>query len=235
MEVLGDVVARDRRCEAPALRHALSGRAYDYRRFCTTAWKVGNFLRNEGVRAGMDVAVAAGPVPESVLGLYGAALLGAAVEFGPGALHEETRALLAPTASLDEYDVGPRTRVVAYGAEPDDPAVAFFERDVWSENPTRPPDVVTSDRPLLRADGDAYAHATVLGGARRVVDEYALDRGTTVAVRAPLAHPGTVAAGLVAPILAGGEILFPGESAEGDLSVGEGPEETVIVPERVLA
>ena len=42
-DVLGDIVGRDRRSTDPALRAPSAGRLYDYRRFCTNAWKVGNF------------------------------------------------------------------------------------------------------------------------------------------------------------------------------------------------
>jgi hypothetical protein len=220
--VLGEVVSRDRRSADLALRTA--GREYDYRRFCTTAWKTGNLLRNEGVRSGMAVAVADDP----------AALLGATVGFGPVALGERTKALVAPTADLDGYDAGPRTRRVGYGSDPTDPSAAYFERDVWSENPTEPPDRVDPDDPLLRVEGRTYAHGEVLDAARAVAEEWALDPGEEVAVRSSFAHPGTVAAGLVAPVLAGAVVLLPGEDEAGDYTVGRGGPEPAIDPDAVL-
>ena len=231
IRVLGDVVSRDRRSGATALRAA--GREYDYRRFCTTAWKTGNLLRNEGVRSGMTVAVADDPAPEAVLACYGAALLGATVGFGPDALDDRTKALVVPTADLGGYDAGPRTRRVGYGEEPGDPSVAYFERDVWSENPTEPPDRVDPEDPLLRVGGGTRTHGEVLGAARTVADDWGLEPGDAVAVRASFAHPGTVAAGLVAPVLAGAVVRLPdGEGAGGgsaaDYAVGgSGPEPTV--------
>jgi acyl-coenzyme A synthetase/AMP-(fatty) acid ligase len=81
MEVLEDLVARDRRSEATALRVPAVGRSYDYRGFCTAAWKVGNLLRHLGVRHGSGVAIGDDPMPEAVLTLYGAACLGAVVRF----------------------------------------------------------------------------------------------------------------------------------------------------------
>jgi hypothetical protein len=230
---LGDAVSRDRRSDAPALRTG-AGRAYDYRRFCTTAWKTGNLLRNEGVRSGMAVAVADDPAPEAVLGFYGAALLGATVGFGPGALGDRTKALVVPTADLDGYDPGPRTRRVAYGAEPDDPSVAYFERDVWSENPTEPPDRVAPDDALLRTPGATYTHGEVLDAARSVADGWGLDTGDEVAVRSSFTRPGVVAAGLVAPVLAGAVVLLPGEDGRGDYAVGGGGPEPAVDPADVL-
>ena len=235
--VLGDVVGRERRSDAPALRAA--GREYDYRRFCTTAWKTGNLLRNEGVRPGMAVAVADDPVPEAVLAFYGSALLGAGVGFGPDALGERTKALVVPTDDLDGFDAGPRTRRVGYGSRPGDPSVAHFERDVWSENPTEPPDRVDPEDALLRVVGSTYSHAEVLDAARAVVEEWGLEPGESVAVRAPFSRPGTVAAGLVAPLLAGAVVLLPdeeggNEDGAGDHTVGEGEPEGGIDPDAVL-
>ena len=232
VRTLGDAVTRDRRSDAPALR--AGSREYDYRRFWTTAWTTGNLLRNEGVRSGMTVAVADDPSPEAVLSFYGAALLGAVVGFGPDALGERTKALVVPTADLGDYDAGPRTRRVAYGAEPADPSVAYFERDVWSENPTEPPDRVDPDDALLWTPDGTRSHAEVLDAARAVADEWRLEPGEEVAVRAPFAHPGAVAAGLVAPVLAGAVVLLPGEGEAGDYAVGEGGPEPGGDPDAVL-
>lgn len=235
---LGECVSRDRRSDAPALR--AGAREYDYRRFCTTAWKTGNLLRNEGVRSGMTVAVADDPAPEAVLSFYGAALLGAAVGFGPDALGDRTKALVVPAADLEGYDAGPRTRQVAYGGEPADPSVAYFERDVWSENPTEPPDRVDADDPLLWTPGRTYTHEEILDAARAAATEWDLEAGEEVAVRGPFTHPGVVAAGLVAPVLAGAVVRLPGRRGErdegdaGDYAVGgDGPEPS-LDPDAVL-
>ncbi len=223
MEVLGDLVARDRRSDATALRVPAAGRSYDYRRFITSAWKVGNFLRHLGVRGGDGVAVADEPAPEPVLTLYGAACLGAVVRFDPASA-EELRALVVPTADVDGGEFDPATKPVGYGDPPADPAVAYFERDVWSENPTAPPDVVRPEDPLLRTDRGTFSHARVLEAVAAVLDRHDVGPDTTVAIaaEASFARPGTVAAGLVAPILAGGTIAI-GEGAAGDVVVG-GPD-----------
>jgi acyl-coenzyme A synthetase/AMP-(fatty) acid ligase len=235
MDVLGDLVVRDRRSDRPALRAAESGRLYDYRRFCTTAWKVGNYLRLLGVRTGAGVAVADDPNPEAILSAYGGALLGGVVRFGPLRDTElDARVLVTPTADVNEYAVGPSTKRVVYGSEPADPDVGYFERDVWSENPTQPPDRVAPTAGLLDADR-TYTHAEVLNAAADVAETWKLEPGDEVAVRAPFGHPGTVAAGLVAPILAGAVVLLPGEAGVGDYAVGgDGPEPEVLDPADVF-
>jgi hypothetical protein len=218
-DVLGDIVGRDRRSTEPALRAPGAGRLYDYRRFCTNAWKVGNFLRHLGVRGGDGVAIADDPAPEAVLTLYGAALLGAVVRFGPSTDPGDVRALVVPASALGAHEVGPSTKPVVYGDAPGDPSVAYFERDVWSENPTMPPDAVTSGDDLLRTADAAYTHGELLDAARTVVDRHGIDAGDDVAVAGSFAEPRTVAAGLLAPILAGAAISI-GPDAEGRLVVG---------------
>jgi hypothetical protein len=182
----------------------------------------------------MDVTVAADPISASVLTFYGAGLLGATVVFGSDGLHDRTKALVAPADSLDDYDAGPRTRQVAVGTEHPDPAVAYFERDVWSENPTEPPDPIAPDDALLRADGQTYTHAEVLDAARAVVEEFGLESGTRVVVRGPLTHPGVVAAGLVAPLVGAGVVVVPDAETVGDVAVGAGPEKRVVDPDAVF-
>ncbi|MFO7926134.1 MAG: AMP-binding protein [Halobacteriota archaeon] len=220
MDVLGDAIARDRRSDATALSAPAVGREYDYRRFCTTAWKAGNFLRLLGVRGGVTVGIADDPIPEPVLTLFGAAALGAVVRFGPPeTIDDGTRALVVPAAAVDDYEVGPATKRVVYGDPPGDPTISYFERDVWSENPTEPPDHVDSDDPLLWTSGETYTHGEILAAAQRVVDEAGLDVDSTVAVRGSFADPSVVVAGLIAPIVAGAQVVI-GPEATGERVVG---------------
>jgi len=218
-DALDDVVGRDRRSPEPALRAPRAGRLYDYRRFCTNAWKVGNFLRHLGVRGGDGVAIADDPAPEAVLTLYGAALLGAVVRFAPSGAPDDVRTLVVPESALDAHDIGPSTKPVVYGDVHEDPSVAYFERDVWSENPTMPPDAVAPGDDLLRTADATYTHGAVLDAAETVVGRHAVDAADEIAVAAPFSTPGTVAAGLVAPITAGATISI-GPDADGRLIVG---------------
>ncbi len=233
MDVLGDLIGRDCRSEAAALRAAAVDREYDYRRFCTSAWKVGNFLRHLGVRGGDGVAVADDPLPEAVLTLYGAALLGGVVRFDPPtAPNDDVRAVVVPESALDDYDLEPGTKPVVYGDQHPDPSVAYFERDVWSENPTMPPDVIASENPLLRTDEATYSHGEVVRAAEAVVERTGLDAGDEVGVvaAASFADPGVVAAGLVAPVVAGGTVAV-GSAADSDVVVGPDGD---VDPETVL-
>ena len=106
-----------------------------------------------------------------------------------------------------------------YGDQHPDLSVAYFERDVWSENPTMPPDTVAAGDDLLWTADAAHTHGELLGAARTVVDRHGIDADDDVAVAGSFADPGTVAAGLVAPTLAGATISV-GPAADGRLVVG---------------
>lgn len=231
--VLGDLVARERRSDRPALR---SPRAdYDHHHLATTCWKVGNLLRHHGVRRGATVALADDADARAVLALFGAALLGAVVRVDPPA-PVEAKALVAPTDRLDAFEAGPGTRQIGYGDRPAEPSVVHFERDVPGENPTEPPDRVDPTDPALATGERSYDHAALLEAARSVAAGWELGPGESVAVRASLADPGTVAAGVVAPLLADAVVLFPGADETADCAVADGaaPESRVVSPAGVI-
>lgn len=235
---LGDLVARERRTGATALR-ALAGdpdRTYGYRNLCTTAHKAGNFLRHLGVRGGAadvarrTVAVAPDPAPEPLLTFLGAAGLGAVTRFGTRPADDRgARVVVVPVGEAGEHDPPPGTKLVAYGGDPSDPAVEHWEEQVWSENPAAPAAGVDPDDAALAADR-TYTHAELLAGARTAVDRLDLSPGDGVAVRSSLADPGTVAAGVVAPLLVGGVVVLPDGAVRADAAVGEGPEPRAIDP-----
>ncbi|MFB6106054.1 MAG: AMP-binding protein [Halobacteriaceae archaeon] len=228
--VLGDVVARDRRSDRPALRAPGDpDRAYDYRRLATTAWKTGNHLRYLGVRAGSRVGVPAARHPEPVLVLLGAALVGAVVRLDPPRSFDG-RAVVAPTDRVRRFDLPPGSRRVGYGAASDDPSVVHFERDVWRENPTEPPESVAPDDPVVATAATERTHADLLAAAAGVAADLRTD--DVVAVREPLGDPDVLAAGLVAPLLAGAAVLFPDGEAVGTVAVtrGRAPEDRVRRP-----
>lgn len=231
MDTLGDLVARERRTGDPALHvPGTPPREYDYRRFCTTTWKTGNYLRRLGVRstdevedqdgslAGATVAVVPTRAPEPLLALFGSALLGARVRFAPPR-DVAARVLVAPGDEMDAYDLPPGSQRIAYGVESDDPAVAWFGESVWSENPSFPPTAVSPDAPAVTTDDCDHAHADLLVAADATATAWELDDGDTVAVRAPLSDPRALAAGVLAPLLAGAEILLPDDEYVGDVAV----------------
>jgi hypothetical protein len=218
MDTAAALLARERRSEAPACRVGESSHVYDYRRFNTTAWKVGNFLRHGGVRGGVTVGVAAESNPKALLTVLGVGLLGATARLDPPASFGG-RAVVAPLARVREFDLEPGAQRIAYGDDPDDPAVDHWEGGVWSENPTMPPETPAPETPLV-TDGERTAsQAAVLAGAREVAEQAALGEGTTACLRAAPSTPAAVA-GALAPLSAGAELLFPGDDAVGDVAIG---------------
>jgi len=224
METVADVVAGLDDPEQPALRHT---RTQDARSTRSRVYKTGNALRHRGVRVDAGVAVLDVPEPEAVHTFLGASLLGANVEFGPDPV-VDARVLAGPTEELGAYDLPAGGQRVGWGDQPADPSWMYFERDVWSENPAFPEPEISGETALL---GDA-THGDVVAAAERVAVEY--DEDDEVAVRAPLAQPGTVVAGIVAPLIAGATIVLPPAGGEGTVAVaaegGECPEGRVVSP-----
>ncbi|WP_256298499.1 hypothetical protein [Haloarchaeobius salinus] len=210
MQTLADVLARDRRSDAPALfAEGPTTQRYDYRRFLTTAWKTGNLLHKLGVRTGAEVAIVPSARAQPVLTFLGASLLGAVTTFDPSR-EVEARAFVAPTDRLGEYDIAPGTATIGYGADPENPAHDYWEGGVWSENPTMPPEPATPSDPILD-DGDRrYTHADLLAGAEWAVDELALTAEDTVSVGGRVASPAVLAAGVIAPLVAGASTRLDG-------------------------
>lgn len=238
METLGDLVARERRSDATALRADSADRAISYHDFCTTAWKAGNFLRYLGVGPNDTVAIADDPTPEPVLTFLGAALLGARVRFGVQAEtvgDEAPRVVTVPAAREADFDLPGGSRLLVYGGVPDAPRTAHWEGDVWSENPAFPSvDVHPEAVALATTEGATLTHRAALERAGDLVAERGIEADTTVAVRGSLADPAVVVAGLLAPLLAGATVVFPADGTRCDLAVGDGPEPARIDPNAVF-
>ncbi|WP_273835274.1 hypothetical protein [Halococcus sp. PRR34] len=231
MDTLRGLLARDRRSDHPALRAPNgSDHSYDYHRLLTNTWKTGNFLSHLGVRRGRTVGIA-GRQPAAVLTVLGTASLGGIVRFDPPT-SIDARAVVAPAERIDDFELPPGGTRVAYDDPPDDPGTAHFERDVWSENPTLAPAEVAADDPVLAADGSSVSHAELLDTAERVVERTGLTAGDDVVVRASLTIPGTVAAGIVAPLLTGATVVFPAAGTVGDVAIAteSAPEGTIVDP-----
>lgn len=247
---VGDLVARERRAGAPALRSFAAGdeRTLRYRDCVTTAAKAGNVLRHLGVRgrgavdaapapddrtdapAPWLVAVAPDLRPEPLLAFLGAAAVGAVVRVDPDA-----GAVRVCVVSADEqgaYGSPPGTTLVVYGGDPAASGTVHWESEVWSENPATPPVDVGPDDPAVVADRH-HTHAELLAAARTVVDRLDLAPGDGVALRASLADPRAVAAGVLAPLLAGGVVVLPDGEPRAGVAVGDGPEPTSLSPDDV--
>ncbi|AKU07640.1 AMP-binding protein [Haloferax gibbonsii] len=232
MDVIGDLMARDRRSDRLALRVDGPGRTYTYHDLITTSYKAGNVLRYLGVRKGARVAVDPVSLPEPLLTFLGAAQLGAVTAFDPAV---EARATVVAVDRETEFaDLPPGQKLAVFGGPPSSPATTHWEQEVWSENPAVHPEVVAPDDPALVADDREFTHGDLLDAARRVAADFDLGEDDTVAVRSSLSHPGTVVAGVLAPLLAGGTIRIPAgdEAVEAALAVGDGvPEAVALAPD----
>jgi hypothetical protein len=221
LETLVDLVSRDRRSDAVAIRAPAVDQVYDYDRLHTTAWKTANFLHARGVRARSTVGVADAGRAETVLAVLGSGLLGARAYVG-APVNVDARAVVAHVDDVDEYDLDPGSQRIAYGGSPETPDVYHFEGDVWSENPTIPPEA--DDRSpvnvVLVTGVEARTHGELIDAARDVVDRLDLTAEGTVAVRAPLSDPRALVAGVLAPLAVGGTVVFPeDDTASGDVAV----------------
>lgn len=205
MDVIGDLVARERRSERLAVRTPATDRALDYHDFCTTAWKAGNFLRYLGVGRDTLVAVAPDPLPEPVLTFFGAAQLGAVTRFEPVA-DGSARAVVVGCDREDEFDLPPESKLAVYGGEPSSPTVAHWEGTVWSENPAFPPTDVAPEATALVTADETYSHADLLSAARSVASSLDLSPNDTLRVEASLSDPRAVGGGVLAALLVGGTV-----------------------------
>ncbi|MFC4989185.1 hypothetical protein [Saliphagus infecundisoli] len=220
-ETAGELFVRERRSEAPALVDR-EGRTYDYDWLFTSTWKAGNFLRHSGVREGVSVGVV-GDGPIALLAGFGTALLSSTVRFAPPEkLGEEVRALVAPVATLEEYDLPRGAQRVGYGGEADDPAVHDLEAGLWSENPSFPPVDLDPDTPMVADGGATYSHRDLFETAHAVAAEHEFGEGTRVRPAGGFADPRAFAAGVLAPLVAGGTVVLDGEA---DVAIGGGDDE----------
>ena len=157
---------------------------------------------------------------EPLLAILGAASVGATVDVTPKE-PVESRALVAPAWRSSE--TAPRCSTLAYGGPPENPAVAHFEAELWSENPTAPPEPVAATDPALRADGETYSHETLLAVAENVVAEHGLDETNRVLLSASLTDPGALVAGVLAPLSVGATVVLPDEADDGGQTEGTEP------------
>jgi hypothetical protein len=221
---------------------------YSYDEFGTNSFKAGNLLGHYGVHPGGTVAVAVGPkdapsdgaapaaIPDSadpLLALFGGVSVGATVDLTPRE-PVDARALVRP--DWQEMAVEPQCSVLAYGGPPTEPSITHFEQELWSENPTEPPEPVESDDPAVRLDGETFTHAQLLEASRAVVEAHELDETSRVLLAAELTEPGALVAGVLAPLVSGGTILFPSEDDESSrdmeptLVVRDQPRESALEP-----
>jgi hypothetical protein len=212
--VIGDLLARERRSERPALSIPRLDRTMGYHDLLTTAYKAGNVLRYLGVSDDVVVALDPTPSPEPVLAFLGAAQLGATTTFDPRA---DSRLTLVPVADEDAYTPRPGSTLAVYGGPPASPATTHWEKALWSENPGFPVVDVDAELAALLADERTYSHRTLLSTAERVVEDLGLTAASRLAIRTPLSDPRTIAGGLLASLVAGATAVLDDRSGrDGD-------------------
>ncbi|GAB6878127.1 hypothetical protein JCM17823_04010 [Halorubrum gandharaense] len=227
MDVLGDLLARDRRTRDIAVETA-DGRERSYHQLITNAYKAANVCRHLGVRAGATVAVVPVPGLHPLLAFLGAAGLGAHVRFDPATgIEAGDRLVVAPVADEPALSPPPGTNLAVFGGPPEQAETTHWEQELWSENPGMPPAGTTPDDPaLVGADGTEHAHGAVLDAAGNVAAEYDIGPESRVVLRTTFADPRAVVAGVVAPLSVGGASVLagaappnPDDERRGDLAV----------------
>lgn len=222
MDTLADLVAAGRERDGTAVEIVGRTTPHSYRDLCTNVWKAANLLGHYGVHPGGDVAVVPGPKnaesgdrsgrrglvdsAEPLLATLGGALRGATVVSTPDQ-PVESRALVLPAGWWAEYETTPRCSALAYGGPPEDPRLTHLETELWSENPTRPPEQVDPETPALRADGRSHSHGELLAAATTVADRYSLDESSRVGLAAAVDTPVALVAGVLAPLSAGSTVV----------------------------
>jgi hypothetical protein len=231
MELVGDLLARDRRTGDAALVTP-DGRERSHHDLITNGYKAANVLRYLGVREGATVAVDPTPGFHTTLAFLGAAAVGAPVRFDPAAgIEAGDRVVLAPVATAADLDPEPGTNLAAFGGPPDRPDTTHWEQELWSENPGMPPSEVDTDDVAVVGPPREFTHRELCSIAGTAVEEAGMNAETRVVLRRPFSDPPALAAGLLAPLSVGGTAVLapPGEEAgdgsgdsRGDVAVAPG-------------
>ncbi|OYR70504.1 hypothetical protein DJ79_00150 [Halorubrum ezzemoulense] len=224
MELVGELLARDRRSRDVALVTP-DGRERTSHDLITNGYKAANVLRYLGVRTGATVAVEPIPGFHTTLAFLGAAAVGAPVRFDPAAgIDAGDRVVLAPVATAAALDPAPGTNLAAFGGSPERPDTTHWEQELWSENPGMPPSDIAPDDAVVRGADLSVSHRDLCSHAAAAVEAAGIGDETRVVLRAPFSDPSALAAGLVAPLSAGGTAVLAatgGGDASGDESRGD--------------
>ncbi|QKG91807.1 hypothetical protein HPS36_02695 [Halorubrum salinarum] len=219
MDLVGDLLARDRRTRETALVTA-DGRERSYHDLITNGYKAANVLRYLGVRAGATVAVDPKPGFHTTLAFLGAAAVGAPVRFDPAAgIEAGDRVVLAPVATAAAFDPAPGTNLALFGGSPERPETTHWEQELWSENPGTPPSDVVPDDDAVVGPDRAFSHRDLCSTAAAAVEAGAMEEGTRVVLRRPFSDPPALAAGLVAPLSVGATAVLAPPDGDGESDV----------------
>jgi hypothetical protein len=230
MDTFGDLVTAGRDREGTVIETLERTTPYSYQELATNTWKAGNLLGQYGAHPGSEVTVVIAPVeagdespdiesvgildsPAPLLAVLGGPLLGATVTLKP-ASPIESSVLVRPVGMSEAFEVSPGTSVLGYGDKPDQPQVAHFEAETWSETPVEPPEPVAPADPALRFGDTDYSHADLLAAAERVVADENITSESIVGLAAPVTDPEAVITGVLAPMVAGATIVVGDDYAQ---------------------
>jgi len=245
MQNIGDLVAEGREREGSLFEPAERATPFSYRDFCTNAWKVGNLLRHYGVREGAGSPSSpdqrprgrrtnrAGSASHPTRSRRSWAL--------PSTAPSSTWTRPAPSSRRYSSHRTPGWTTTSAGPARSPSPTAARRRTRGSPTSNAKPGARTLQPPgefgpenaVLAADR-TYTHGDLLAASHRVVAEYDLTAEDRIALRAPVTEPGTIVAGLLAPMRAGATVLL-GNGETGTVAVAaedvEAPEERVILPD----
>ena len=194
-----------------------SEQIYTYDQLRETVYGFANVLEEQGLTTGSRIAISDGQGPFPALVFLSAAVLGNAAWIG-APQRVKAHAVVAPSQHVNEYTLPDGALRVGYGSTPDSDDVVHFERAVYRADGESPAIGVLPGTKVI-TDGEwQYSHRNLLNAGREIADR--LDAETTVAVRAPLSDPRTVAGAVVAPMLVGGSVRFPDDAdTAGDVAI----------------
>lgn len=215
-DLVGDCVDREGRAiGAPEAGEQV----YTYERLATTTYSLAAALADRGVDEDSLVALAPAEAPETIVGLLATTILGARARFS-GPARAPVDALIGPVDLVGRYEIPDDAARIGFGSRPDLPAIEHFGRLVWKAADT-PPEAPVLPTTRALSDGEyVYSHRALLRAGHAVIDARDLTPEMTVVVRAALTDPRTVAAGIVAPLMAGSTVRFPVDNrSHGDLAI----------------
>jgi len=220
MATLKTLVADSREFAGPVVQIPDRKTPYTYSDFAPNVWKSGNLFGHYGVHPGAEVTVVAGPKEQDgdgegtpgridsadpIFAILGATLVGATVRLQP-VEPVDSRALVCPAAWIDRYDTEPSCSIIAYGGPPEDASIVHFETEMWSENPTEPPESVAADDPAVRTADGTYSHENLVDVATAIAGEHDLGPDDRVVLDAPLTEAGALVAGVLTPLSVGATV-----------------------------
>jgi hypothetical protein len=98
-----------------------------------------------------------------------------------------------------------------------------------------PPDRVEPSADLLLSGEETYSHESLLDATEQVVADTDMTDEDAVAVESSLTQPGTLVAGVLAPLSVRARILLPGADQTATVAVtDDAPESRSISPSTVL-